>query len=322
VLVLADRGLYAAWLFEAIMANGWHPLLRVNGTMHFCPRGSETFGKIAAVVPEAGGAWKGSGAWSEGGKRLLGTLAVQWEKGYEEAIAVVTDLPPEQVQASWYQMRFWIETEYKDGKRGWFHWEQSKMIHPQRASRLWLLLSLALQKAILLGIALEVGEQTEVARRRAALERPGTETCQKRPRGREQSVLLRGMMALRAAACGSGERLPQGRMCFEALPAHLFPRTSPSQRYLKKKHQKAERQRNRQHKRAREREERKQARLQRQQAKQAEAAAKRAAREARRHLRTAEEEAKQKERSGKRESRRRRSFASRHRPVNGFPLLG
>jgi len=25
VLVLADRGLYATWLFEAIQKHGWHP---------------------------------------------------------------------------------------------------------------------------------------------------------------------------------------------------------------------------------------------------------------------------------------------------------
>src|SRR6185312_15078744 len=30
VLVLADRGLYARWLYEAIRASGWHPYLRVN----------------------------------------------------------------------------------------------------------------------------------------------------------------------------------------------------------------------------------------------------------------------------------------------------
>ena len=30
VIVLADRGLYAKWLFQAIRALGWHPLLRVN----------------------------------------------------------------------------------------------------------------------------------------------------------------------------------------------------------------------------------------------------------------------------------------------------
>ena len=30
VLVMADRGLYARWLFQAIGACGWHPFLRIN----------------------------------------------------------------------------------------------------------------------------------------------------------------------------------------------------------------------------------------------------------------------------------------------------
>ena len=30
VIVLADRGLYAKWLFEAIVELTWHPFLRVN----------------------------------------------------------------------------------------------------------------------------------------------------------------------------------------------------------------------------------------------------------------------------------------------------
>lgn len=49
-----------------------------------------------------------------------GTVLVRWEQGYEEAICVVSDLSPEKARTAWYQMRFWIEDEYKDGKRGWF----------------------------------------------------------------------------------------------------------------------------------------------------------------------------------------------------------
>ncbi len=30
VMVAADRGLYATWLFQAITARGWHPFLRIN----------------------------------------------------------------------------------------------------------------------------------------------------------------------------------------------------------------------------------------------------------------------------------------------------
>src|SRR5712692_6263135 len=35
VLVMADRGLYAAWLYQAIQANGWHPFLRVKKDLSF-----------------------------------------------------------------------------------------------------------------------------------------------------------------------------------------------------------------------------------------------------------------------------------------------
>src|ERR1700682_4387128 len=30
VLVMADRGLYARWLFQAIIDSVWHPFLRIN----------------------------------------------------------------------------------------------------------------------------------------------------------------------------------------------------------------------------------------------------------------------------------------------------
>lgn len=38
VLVLVDRGLYARWLFQAIVHLEWHPLLRVNAGGSFGPR--------------------------------------------------------------------------------------------------------------------------------------------------------------------------------------------------------------------------------------------------------------------------------------------
>src|SRR5438045_2569219 len=43
VLVLADRGLYARWLFRRIVRLGWHPLLRVNSNCTFRPAGSKGF---------------------------------------------------------------------------------------------------------------------------------------------------------------------------------------------------------------------------------------------------------------------------------------
>ncbi len=224
VLVMADRGLYAAWLYQAIQTNGWHPFLRVKKDLSFRAQGEEAFGTIGGRVKRTGREWKGTGEWSEKGDRMGGTVLVRWEQGYEEAICVVSDLPAEEARTAWYQMRFWIEDEYKDGKRGWFHWEQTKMTNPQRASRLWLVLGLVLQKAIVLGGQLEAEEQK--ARQRSKRRQSGPKRRrgrpalpQGRPRGREQSVLLRGIMALRASESGGKRLLPNGQVRAEPLPA-------------------------------------------------------------------------------------------------------
>ncbi len=48
VIVMADRGLYAHWLWEAIQKCHWHPFLRINGRIFFRPKdGAQT--AIAAL---------------------------------------------------------------------------------------------------------------------------------------------------------------------------------------------------------------------------------------------------------------------------------
>src|SRR5712671_4873345 len=169
VIVMADRGLYAAWLYQAIQRLGWHPVLRVK---------------------RRGRGWKGKGEWSEHGEQMSGTVLMRWEKGYEEKLMVVTDLDEKEANAAWYQMRFWIEDEYKDHKSGGWGWEQTKMTDPKRAERQWLARAVAMQIAVLVGGQEEAQEQEH--KRRAAKKRKGKRrvgrppkpTC--RPRGREQ----------------------------------------------------------------------------------------------------------------------------------------
>jgi hypothetical protein len=260
VLVMADRGLYAAWLYQAIQANGWHPFLRVKKALSFRAQGEEAFGSIGGRVKRAGREWKGRGEWSEKGDRMQGTVLVRWEAGYEEAICVVSDLPPEKARTAWYQMRFWIEDEYKDGKRGWFHWEQTKMTNPQRASRLWLVLALVLHKAIVLGGQLEAEEQQ--ARERNKRHQSGPKRRrgrpalpQTRPRGREQSVLLRGIMALRAAESGGQRLLPKAQVRAEPLPSRLYAVRRVCKSHQLKKKRREEKKRNQQSAKARARRE-------------------------------------------------------------------
>jgi hypothetical protein len=91
VIVMADQGLYAAWLYQAIVAQGWHPFLRVKEGLSFRARGEQEFAPIGSKVRRRGRGWEGRGEWSEHGERMEGTLLVRWEKGYAEKLAVVTE---------------------------------------------------------------------------------------------------------------------------------------------------------------------------------------------------------------------------------------
>src|SRR5205807_9633476 len=159
VIVMADRGLYAAWLYEAMQRLGWHPMLRVKEDLSFRTAGEEHFSPMGMRVRRRGRGWKGKGEWSEHGERMSGTVLMCWEKGYEEKLVVVTDLDEKEANAAWYQMRFWIEDEYKDHKSGGWGWEQTKMTDPKRAERQWLARAVAMQIAVLVGGQEEATEQ-------------------------------------------------------------------------------------------------------------------------------------------------------------------
>lgn len=59
VLVMADRGLYARWVFQAICACGWHAFLRINLGVKARAVGEETFDWISRWTPMPGTRWKG-----------------------------------------------------------------------------------------------------------------------------------------------------------------------------------------------------------------------------------------------------------------------
>ena len=144
VLVLADRGLYARWLFAHIVKRGWHPFLRLNLGGNVRPAGAATFRPLATLVPHSGSAWCGRvTCFSSPKSQLPCTLLARWDAGYQEPWLIATDLAPEVAEAAWYGMRSWIEGGIKDMKRGGWQWQQTKMTDPVRAMRLWLALAVA-----------------------------------------------------------------------------------------------------------------------------------------------------------------------------------
>ena len=254
VIVMADRGLYAAWLFQAIQRLGWHPMLRVNEDLSFRAEGEESFSPMGQRVKRRGRGWKGKGEWSEHGERMSGTVLMRWEKGYAEKLVVVTDLDEKEANAAWYQMRFWIEDEYKDHKSGGWGWEQTKMTDPKRAERQWLARAVAMQMAVLLG---GMEEATEQERKRRAAKRgsgkrragrPPKPVC--RPRARQQSVLMAGQQSIQAAVI-RGEEIPEGHVVTEDWPKQTYAVRKPTKSWVKKSKEKEAKQRYQKNKRAR-----------------------------------------------------------------------
>jgi hypothetical protein len=144
VIVLADQGLYARWLFRRIVRLGWHPFLRINSGGTFRPAGSFVSRPLLSFVPQPGTAWQGAGTAFKGSQRCLTcTLLARWEAGYQDPWLILTDLPPGASDACWYGLRAWIEQGFKITKRAGWQWQRTRLTDPARAARLWLAVAVA-----------------------------------------------------------------------------------------------------------------------------------------------------------------------------------
>ena len=144
VIVLADRGLYAKWLFEAIVDLKWHPFLRVNIGGSFRPQGLNHWRPFSDFTPAKGCQWQGSGTVFCGKQSQLDcTLLAYWGDAYQDPWLVLTDLAPESANACWYGLRAWIEQGFKRTKRGGWQWQYTRMEDPARAERLWMAIAIA-----------------------------------------------------------------------------------------------------------------------------------------------------------------------------------
>jgi hypothetical protein len=218
VIVLADRGLYARWLYQAIVKLGWHPFLRINSGGKFRPAGQDAFRPLSTAAPRLGAAWCGQVTCFKS-QPLRCTLLACWEEGHTEPWLIVTDLTPEQAHACWYRLRAWIECGFKDTKRGGWQWQHTRITDPARATRLWLAIAVATLWVVSVG-----GEADATLPASSLDELPATHIARRPTTHRAQPRLLscfrRGLLHILAAAL-SGWRLPLGRFLPEPWPAPL-----------------------------------------------------------------------------------------------------
>ena len=150
VIVSADRGLYASWLYEEIVALGWHPFLRINHQGQYCLEGSSSWQPLATVVTPNNPNWSGQVTCFKSNP-INCTLLARWDDGYADPWIILTDLNPAEADVRWYGFRSWIECSYRDIKSDGFGWHKTRLRQPDRAERLGNAMSVAMLWMLTLG---------------------------------------------------------------------------------------------------------------------------------------------------------------------------
>lgn len=162
VIVLADRGLYAPWLYRRIVRLHWHPFLRVNNGAKFRPAGCARWYWLKDLVSAPNRQWQGRGTCFKGPLcHLECTLLAWWAEGNQDPWFILTDLAPTDSAVTWYGLRSWCEQGFKCNKRGGWQWQLTQMNHPERAARLWLAMAVATLWTVSVGTDLESGSNLD-----------------------------------------------------------------------------------------------------------------------------------------------------------------
>jgi DDE family transposase len=144
VSILTDAGLYSKPFFQELAKRrNWYPLMRITASGFFQAKGTQNW------QPLQQGVFRGmQPVCLEGhcfkGNPLYATLILRWDQAYETPCLVLSNIAVQAVKHYVYALRYWIELGFKDLKRGFLHWEQTKMTDPKRAERLWLVMSISL----------------------------------------------------------------------------------------------------------------------------------------------------------------------------------
>ena len=89
IIVTADRGLYADWLYREIVNLGWHPFLRINHQGQYQLPSSSSWNPLAKVVPSTGMSWSGQVTCFKTNP-IDCTLLARWDEGYTDPWLILT----------------------------------------------------------------------------------------------------------------------------------------------------------------------------------------------------------------------------------------
>lgn len=143
VLVLCDRGLQSPRLFQAICAQGFHPMMRLTRRGTWREEGQRHWHALSGLLPGPGRYYLGRGHLFKT-KPLSCTLVALWEEPYQAPWLLMTDLAPARCRGAFYGLRAWIEQGFRCMKAGGYRCERLRVEDPERAERIFLVLAVSL----------------------------------------------------------------------------------------------------------------------------------------------------------------------------------
>jgi hypothetical protein len=171
VIVSADRGLYADWLYQEITTLGWHPFLRINHQGQYCPKNLSAWQPLAEVVTPKKPKWSGLITCFKSNP-INCTLLARWDNNYADPWLILTDLNPDNADVGWYGFRSWIECSYRDIKSDGFGWHKTRLRQADRAERHWLAMSVAMLWILTIGGEQEISDSEPLVSDRTFISAP------------------------------------------------------------------------------------------------------------------------------------------------------
>jgi hypothetical protein len=150
--LLTDRGLAWPAVLDFCRDHGWHYELRIQG--HTRVLTADIDQPVRRLVPKPGARWCGAARlFKKAGWRMT-NLVAYWKLGVREPWILITDLPPTLHRCNHYRKRMRQEQSFRDEKSHGFQWSQSRVRDPNHATRLPLVMAIAMTLLIRLGAQL------------------------------------------------------------------------------------------------------------------------------------------------------------------------
>lgn len=152
VTVVTDRGLSWPSLLRFCVKSHWHYVMRIQSHTSVWPETAETYSRADAFIPARKNrpftcrakVFKVAG-WCD-----CWFTAVR-VKGAKEPGLLIGDQPGAWQQYRRYGQRFWCEESFRDEKSSGFRWRQSRVEDPAHATRLLVVMMLAMLLCLAIG---------------------------------------------------------------------------------------------------------------------------------------------------------------------------